>query len=338
MGNEQVLVVGAGFAGATIAHKLATKQYNVTVIDKRDHVGGNAYDYINEHGILIHKYGAHLFHTKNKLVFDYLSQFTEFIEYKHKVMAKLPDNSLIVFPPTKSFVDSVGIDYVKNTLYVPYTKKMWGLNIDEIDDSILKRVPIRNNDGDLYFPDADYQFLPKNGYTSLISNMLSHSNITLKLSVEFDKNMENNYNHIFNSMPIDVYYDYVYGELPYRSIKFHNVNYNREYLSQYPVINFTDNGPYTRMIEWKNLPMHGVNENITTVTYETPCDYKQNNFERYYPVRDIKGINREIYKKYKEIPNSKTTFIGRCGMYVYIDMDQAVASSLTIADNFLKST
>lgn len=338
MGTKQILVVGAGFAGTTIAHELAVNNHKVTVIDQRDHVGGNAYDYVNEHDILVHKYGAHLFHTNNEIVFDWLSKFTEWIEYKHKVVARLPDDTLIVFPPTKTFADKMGIDYIKQTLYAPYTKKMWEIDIDDIDQSVINRVPIREDDNDLYFPGARYQYLPKRGYNSIFSNILKHENITLKLNTVFDKTMEKDYDHVFNSMPIDVYYDYRFGELPYRSIKFQEINYEQERLSQHPVINFTDDGPRTRMIEWKNFPGHGANDKLTTVTYEVPCDYKDNNMERYYPVKDSKGINREIYKKYKEIPNDKVTFIGRCGMYVYIDMDQAISSSLNIAHRFLNKS
>lgn len=337
MGTKQILVVGAGFAGATVAHELAVNGFKVTVIDKRNHIAGNAHDYVNEHGILIHKYGAHLFHTKNDTIFEYLSRFTEWTEYKHKVVAKLPSGDLIPFPPTKTFVNTMGIDYVRSVLYVPYTKKMWGMSINEIDESVINRVPVREDDNDLYFPNDDYQYLPKEGYSVLICKMLSHENITVKLNTEFNKDMESDYFHVFNSMPIDVYYDFKFGELPYRSIKFQHVNHDQERLSQHPVINFTDNGPHTRMIEWKNFPGHGVNDKVTTVTHEMPCDYKDNHMERYYPVKDAKGVNREIYKKYKEIKNDKVTFIGRCGMYVYIDMDQAVSSSLNVAHKFLNN-
>lgn len=336
MGTKQILVVGAGFAGATIAHQLASQGFSVHVIDSRDHIGGNAYDFVNEYGITIHKYGAHIFHTSNKTVFDYLSNFTEWIPYQHKVVAKDKEN-FVIFPPQKSYVDSVGLEYVFNTFYKPYTKKMWALTTDEIDESVLKRVPVRNDDSDLYFPDAVYQYLPKYGYTNLIKNMLDHTNIQYQTSIKFDKTMENNYDHVFNSMPIDVYYDFIYGHLPYRSIKFHTTVKNCERLSTHPIINFTDDGIYTRMIEWKNFPNHGYNSSHTSITYEEPCDYIDNYMERYYPVKDAKGINREIYKKYKEIPNDKVTFIGRCGMYVYIDMDQAVASSLATAQKYMNS-
>jgi UDP-galactopyranose mutase len=333
MGTKQnILIVGAGFAGATIARELAENDYSITVIDKRNHIGGNAYDYVNEHGILIHKYGAHIFHTSNETVFNYLSRFTEWVEYKHKVVAMLEDGSLVNFPPTKAMVEKYGIDVIKKVFYEPYTKKMWGI---EIDESIINRVPIRNDNNDLYFPNDTYQYLPKFGYTSLFSNMLNHANIKLFLNTEFSKDMEVDYDHVFNSMPIDVYYDYKYGVLPYRSIKFTHVDLPFPQMSDYPVVNFTHDGPQTRVVEWKNFPNHGVNNRVTTVTYETPCDYKQNNNERYYPVKDIKGLNRNIYNEYKNIQNDKVTFIGRCGMYVYIDMHQAVSSSLSIAKDYV---
>lgn len=337
MEKERILIVGCGFAGATIANILANNNYSVTIIDKRNHIGGNSYDFINEHNILVHKYGAHIFHTNNKSVFDFLSQFTEWNEYKHKVVAQLPNNKLITFPPTKSFVDKMGMNYVLDTLYIPYTKKMWGLQFDEIDVSVINRVPIRNDENDLYFPKDEYQFLPKHGYTKLFEKMLDHENIEVVLNTKFDKSMESEYVHVFNSMPIDQYYDYIHGELPYRSIRFTHIHHKQMMLTQHSVINFTDDNLYTRMIEWKNFPNHGENNNVTTVTYEMPCDYKENYMERYYPVKDTKGINREIYNKYKEISNDKVTFIGRCGMYVYIDMDQAISSSMSIAHKFLNN-
>lgn len=336
MESKRILIVGAGFAGSTIANRLANKNYKVTVIDKRNHIGGNAYDFINQYGITIGEYGAHIFHTNNTKVYEFLSRFTEWIPYKHKVVSKLPSGELVVFPPTKKFVDDFGIEYVKNTFYAPYTKKMWGLNIEDIDSSILARVPVRNDDGDLYFPKDKYQFLPKNGYTALIKNMLTHENINVILNVPFDKKMEREYDHIFNSMPIDEYYNYIHGELPYRSIKFEHTTHNKQKITNHVVINFTDDGPHTRIIEWKNFPGFGLNDKYTTTTLEMPCDYKDNNMERYYPVKDVNDKNRETYKKYCEIKNNKTTFIGRCGMYVYIDMDQAVSSSLNIVNKFLK--
>jgi len=336
MGTKQnILIVGAGFAGATVARELAVNGYNVTVIDQRNHMGGNAYDYVNEHGILIHKYGTHIFHTHNEVVFKWVSQFTDWVEYKHKVKAMLHDGTLVTFPPTYTFVQQHGLNYIKDTFYVPYTKKMWGIDIEDIDDSVIRRVSIREDDTDLYFPNDTYQYMPADGYTKMFERILDHENITVKLNTPFDRAMESEYSHVFNSMPIDVYYDYCYGELPYRSIKFTTVDLPMPKLFDYPVINFTHNGPNTRITEWKNLPNHGVNDSVTSVTYETPCDYKDNDYERYYPVKDSDGDNRAKYKQYANIKNDKVTFIGRCGMYVYIDMHQAISSSLYIAHRYI---
>jgi UDP-galactopyranose mutase len=333
MEDKQILVVGCGFAGATIARILAENGYRVDIIDQRNHIGGNCYDSVNEHGIRIHKYGAHIFHTNNEKVFNWLSNFTEWIEYKHKVKAMLYDGSLVVFPPTIDFQQENSKEKIFNIFYKPYTEKMWEI---EVDDSILKRVPLRTDNSDLYFPNDKFQFFPKLGYTRLFENILNHKNINVYLNTMFDKSMEDQYTHVFNSMSIDVYYDYCYGELPYRSIIFNDIHLPQPNSSHCPVINFTHYGKETRVIEWKNFPNHGTIANVTTLTYETPVDYKKNNNERYYPIKDREGKNRIIYDKYKSIPNKKVTFIGRCGMYVYIDIDQAIASSMETAKKFIQ--
>lgn len=332
MGNKQILVVGCGFSGVTIARHLAEHGYLVDIIDSRDHVGGNCYDYVNEHGIRVHKYGAHIFHTNNKNVYDWLCKFTEFVEYKHKVKAMLYDGSLVTFPPTKELQEKYGRDKIIETFYTPYTEKMWNT---EIDKSVIDRVPFRNDNNDLYFPNDKYQGFPRYGYTKLFENILDHGNINVILETTFYKSMEQDYEHVFTSMPIDVYYDYDYGELPYRSIIFEHVHLPQPKCTEHAVINFTHKMKQTRVIEWKNFVNHGHNSNYTTLTYETPCDYKQNNNQRYYPVKDKDGNNRKTYEKYKNIKNEKVNFIGRCGMYVYIDMDQAISSSMHIAKTFL---
>ena len=149
--------------------------------------------------------------------------------------------------------------------------------------------------------------------------------------------MEEDYHHIFNSMPIDEYYDFRYGELNYRSIKFHDMNIPSPKLLPTVTVNFTNSGIFTRMTEWKNLPFHGSNNNYTTITFEEPCDYKENNFERYYPVKDLKGENRELYMKYKIIKNAKVDFVGRLGLYSYLDMDQCINLALKkVSENFMR--
>jgi UDP-galactopyranose mutase len=211
---------------------------------------------------------------------------------------------------------------------------MWDTDVDE---TILDRVPLRKDNSNLYFPKDTYQFLPENGYTKLFENIFDHPNITVKLSTSFAKELEKDFYHVFNSMPIDEYYDFQFGELMYRSIKFTDVHVPCPKIFNQSVVNFTHNGPETRVVEWKNFPNHGDNDSITTLTYETPCDYKDNYFERYYPVKDKFGYNKSIYEKYKNIKNDKVTFIGRCGLYAYLDMHQAISSSLSVVKSFLKA-
>lgn len=323
---QNILVVGAGLAGSVVARELADNGYKVTVIDKREHIGGNCFDF-ESNGIRVHKYGPHIFHTNNNKVVDWLSKFTEWIEYKHKVKA-LYDNKFITLPPNIETKQILG-DKLFDVVYAPYTKKMWGsLNIDK---SVLDRIKVRDDLNEYYFPDCKYQYLPLNGYTKMFESILDHPNIEVRLEINFGKHMESDYNKVFNSMPIDQYYDYCYGELPYRSIKFHNITNHFEMPT--PVVNFTDENKYTRITKWEMFPNHGSGE---LYTLEEPCDYKDNNMERYYPVKDVDGKNRVVYSAYKQIPNDKVIFIGRCGMYVYLDMDMAVATSLVTVKNFIK--
>lgn len=332
--TDNILVVGAGFSGVVVARQLADCGYHVDVIDERDHVAGNAYDYVNEHGIRIHKYGPHIFHTSNDRPYQWITQFGQWAEYKHKVKAQLKDGTYVTLPVNRTTKQIVGEENIVDVFYRPYTRKMWGKEIEQLDPNIIKRVPIRSDDNEYYFPDAVYNVMPKYGYTEVVNEILDHSNITVQLNTKFDKQMEKSYFHVFNSIAIDSYYDYQFGRLPYRSIKFHHVSLPIVKVLPTAVVNFTHDGPYTRMTEWKNFPEHGYNDKWTTVTYEEPCDYADNNYNRYYPVKDIDGINRQLYNRYKEIPNTKTTFIGRCGMYVYIDMDQAINSSLSVVEKF----
>lgn len=332
----RILIVGAGFSGAVIARECAAAGHLVKVIDKRDHIGGNAYDYTDSNGIRIHKYGPHLFHTNNEKVVQWLSQFTEWVPYQHKVKAQLNDGTYVTLPVNKETKEIVGEENVLDIFFRPYTKKMWGKTLDELDPSIINRVPIRDDDNELYFPNDEYQMMPKNGYTEIFKNIFNHSNIEVECNVEFHQSMEEEYDYVFNSMPIDMYFNYDYGELPYRSIKFHNVTLQQPKVLPTGTVNFTHDGPYTRVTEWKNIPAHGTNDYTTVLTYEEPCDYKDNNYERYYPVKDLEGTNRETYKKYKDKVNEdKMTFIGRCGMYVYVDMHQAISSALATARRFL---
>jgi len=333
---KNILIIGAGFAGSVIARILADKNYDITMIDKRDHIAGNCYDYTNQYGIRIHKYGPHLFHTNNTKIFNWLSKFTKWVEYKHKVKALLPDGKFVTMPVNKETTRIVGKDNIIETLFRPYSEKMWGMKLEMLDNDILKRVPIREDDNDLYFPNDKHQVMPRDGYTNLFQNLLDNKNIHIQLKKEYSKSMNEKFDFIFNSMPIDEYFDYIYGELPYRSIKFHNFDIPIPRALPTTTVNFTNHGPFTRVTEWKNIPCHGVNETYTSLTIEEPCDYKENKYERYYPVKDKNGKNRSIFNKYKKIIPQNMLFIGRCGQYVYLDMHQAVSSSLAISKKFLK--
>ena len=335
---SHVLVVGAGLSGAVVARELAEAGHKVNVIEKKSHVGGNCFDYINELGIRVHMYGPHIFHTNNKDSVDWLGRFTNWVPYQHKVKAILADGRYVTLPVNKETKEIVGEENIIDTFIRPYTKNMWNKDIEELDPSILSRVPIRDDMNELYFPDDEYQFLPDAGYTDMILQILNHININVQYDAEFKPEMGALfYDYVFNSMPIDQYFNYVHGELPYRSMKFNHVDFPSPKLLPVPTVNFTHNGPYTRMTEWKNYPGHGVNPNYTTITFEEPCDYKDNNMERYYPVKDSGGVNRDIYKKYRDLVPERMEFIGRCGLYVYINMDQAVASSMAAAKRFISA-
>jgi UDP-galactopyranose mutase len=347
----KILIVGAGFSGATLARCLAETGHVVTVYDARPHVAGNAHDYVDSNGIRVHKYGPHIYHTSNEQVHEFLSRFTEWIPYEHKVKALWRDR-LVPFPysaATENIVHAYTrahdeeVDVIEE-FYGRYTRKMWGIEKDRLDPSILARVPIRKNFEARYFPGDKFQFLPRDGYDALILNMLDHENIKVECNrfvsstdiKHFLSPEDPDFDHVFPSQPIDEFYDYRFGELPYRSIKFHTSTVPAPQMFGVPVVNFTHEGPYTRVTEWKQFPGHGSNDSVTTVTVEEPCDYRDNNMERYYPVKDLEGVNRAKYEQYKAIETPGVTFIGRTGQYVYIDMHQAVNSSLQLAKKFDK--
>lgn len=332
--NKKILVVGAGLSGAVIARELAEQGHSITVIDKRNHAAGNAYDFVNEYGIRVHLYGPHLFHTSNDKVVDWLSRFTEWIPYQHKVKALLEDGRHVTLPVNKETSEIVGKSHVLDVFFRPYTKKMWGVELEELDPAISQRVPIRDDMNELYFPNDTFQALPKTGYTRMIENILAHPNIQVQLNFAYNKAMNTEFNWVFNSMPIDEFFEFKHGPLPYRSIRFHTATLPIPKVLPTATVNFTHKEPFTRVTEWKLLPGHGHNPAYTTLTTEEPCDYKDNQFERYYPVKDVGGENLERYRLYAAEPSGNVTFIGRCGLYAYLDMHQAVSSALSIVQKW----
>ncbi len=370
---RNILIVGAGFAGAIHARELAENNYKVTVIDKRDHIAGNCYDYVDDSGIRVHKYGPHLFHTSNQDVFTYLSRFTDWVEYEHKVVVKLNDNTNVPLPINiqtintvfnKSFLYENEVrDYINkirinkeniinaedwlydkigqkltNLFYRPYTKKMWDLDLREISYSVVKRIKFSFSNENRYFPNDTIQFLPLDGYTNMFEKIYDHNNIEVRLSEPFDKSMLSNYDFCFNSMPIDEYYDYQYGHLPYRSIKFtHNI-VDEDTSSGHVTINYSDTSRHTRETWWHNIANHHVhNKKLFIKTQEEPCDYEDNNFERYYPVKTHDDKYGKIYKKYKNISEKNIDFIGRCGTYQYLDMHQVINQSMMNIKKWIKN-
>ena len=372
----KILVVGAGFAGAVIARELAEAGHSITVIDSRNHIAGNAYDYKNEYGIRVHKYGPHIWHTSNDEAQNWFSKFTDWIPYQHKVMAVLADGEYVPLPINRETINkTLGTNFTTNEeaeafleqerekipeneitnsqqliystvgkrlcdiFFAPYTKKMWGVGLEELSASVAARIPTKLSDDGLYFPKDKYQAMPLHGYTAAFEKIFDHENIEVQLNTSFSKDMEKDFDHIFNSMPIDVYFDEKFGKLPYRSIKFIDVNMNEgvEESLPAPTVNFTTTQKFTRVTEWKNYPGHGSGNGTTSFTYELPCDYTENNEERYYPVKDVDGKYRKNYIQYEKFAKENKpnmTFIGRCGTFQYLDMWMVICQTLKIAREF----
>ncbi|WP_065323916.1 FAD-dependent oxidoreductase [Tritonibacter mobilis] len=354
----KILIVGAGFSGAVYARECAEAGHQVSIIDQRNHIAGNAYDHTVE-GVRIHKYGPHLFHTSNERVVEWLSQFTEWVNYSHKVRALMEDGRLVPFPVNRETVqqvigttiDALPIDpqiatsaedahtylisqigdELTELFFQRYTQKMWGMSLSEMSADVVRRVKIRTDCEDRYFPNDRFQAMPKDGYTAIFEKIFDHLNISVQLGVPFDKSMEAEYDYVFNSMAIDEYFDYVHGRLPYRSIRFHHHISDDDQSRGQVTINYTDTAPFTRETHWHNIPQHRVHLGRYIRTVEEPCSYEDNNFERYYPVKTSDNRYAAIYKKYQEQAigiSDRLEFIGRCGTYQYLDMHQVIMQSL----------
>lgn len=372
--GDRVLIVGAGFAGAVHARVLAEAGVRVDMIDQRPHIAGNAYDRLDERGVRIHVYGPHLFHTNNLKVVEFLQRFGEFVPYEHRVAAEV-EGDYISFPVNRTTFEQVfGREFateeelqdfiatlaepiadpanageflrakigarMTDLFFRPYTKKMWNLDLEEMDAAVVRRVPIRTDRDDRYFPGDQYQMLPRQGYTEIVRAMLEHELISVQLGVPFDQSMEQEFDLCFLSCPIDEYFDYRFGELPYRSIRFHHQEV-AEAPTAAATVNYTDARPFTRETYWHLLPGHAEHAGAAkTKTIEEPCDYKDNAMERYYPVRDASGVYAARYREYAELAKSypRLRFIGRCGTYTYLDMHQVIAQSLTQAARELESS
>ncbi len=335
---KKILVVGAGLAGATAARMLAEAGHFVIVIDERDHIGGNAYDVMTSEGVRIHVYGPHIFHTKNEKVWNFVNTHARFVKYQHRVQALLTSGKYVPFPPNKVTKSFVPHEKIVDTFYRPYTFKMWGVPLEEVSPNILARVPGRDDYVDLYFPNDPYQGMPVNGYAALVGNILNHANIQSFCKVKFDHNSLSSFDHIFYSGSIDRFYDYSLGILDYRCIDF-EAQEIAGFSKILPVttVNFTDPSvPYTRVTDWNHFPnSHG--KNSTWLTYETPRAARPKVAgDMYYPVQNER--NKNLYQDYRKMhkeKNTNVTFIGRCGQYVYLDMDQAINSTMAAVERYL---
>lgn len=372
---KPVLIVGAGFAGATYARSLADAGYRVEVIDRRAHIAGNAYDAVSPEGVRYHAYGPHLFHTSIARVEAWMRRFGEFIPYQHRVQALLRDSeSCVPLPINRDTVNAVhstnianddelhaflsristrieapgnACDYLTNSIgtlltdlfFRPYSKKMWNLDLEELSADVVKRIPMNLGTIDLYFPNDRFQVLPRDGYTVLVAKILDHPNITVTTNHSFDRAMLNDAAFCFNSMAIDEYFDGALGKLPYRSLRFHHYTTARgEGIGTAVLVNYTDDSIYTRQTHWERLPGHRIiDTGQTRNTVEEPCDDTDNSMERYYPVQTSDDRHQATYRKYQALAANEPDmrFIGRCGTYRYLNMDQVINQSLIDADRWI---
>jgi UDP-galactopyranose mutase len=360
-----VLVVGAGFAGAVMAERLAASGRKVLVADRRPHVAGNAYDHPDAAGILVHKYGPHIFHTNSSRIVDYLSQFTEWRPYEHRVLARIGDQLLPVpinrttvnrffglqlsesevaaflatqaerIDPIRTSADVV-LSQVGKELYEAffrgYTRKQWGIDPSGLDKSVTARIPTRTNDDDRYFTDS-FQAMPLNGYTRMFENLLDHPGITLLLGADYrDAAREFGFDHLVYTGPIDEYFDYPYGKLPYRSLRFQHWTFDRPNHQPVAVVNYPSEAvPYTRVTEFKHLT--GQTNASTSICLEFP----EASGDPYYPVP--RPENAALYAQYQALADATpgVTFVGRLATYRYYNMDQVVGQALSAFERLTRS-
>ena len=353
------IVVGAGFAGATLAERLASvRGERVLVVDRRDHVGGNAYDEPDAAGVLMHRYGPHIFHTNSEAVFAHLSRFTAWRAYEHRVLARLGDGKLVPMPINRTTLnrmydlsltteteaeaflasraepveevrtsEDVVVSRVGRRLYETffrgYTRKQWGLDPSELDKSVTSRVPTRASNDDRYFTDT-HQFMPRDGYTAMFRRMLDHPNITVMTGTDYAEVRDRlPHRRTIWTGPVDEFFEFRFGKLPYRSLRFEHRTLEQEWFQPCGTVNYPlEDVPYTRISEYKHLT--GQVHPRTTITVEYPAAEG----DPYYPVP--RPENAELYKRYEALADATPDvwFVGRLATYRYYNMDQVVAQAL----------
>ncbi|BAZ66849.1 MAG: UDP-galactopyranose mutase [Pelatocladus maniniholoensis HA4357-MV3] len=366
------LIIGAGYSSCVLAERIATQlAQQVLVVERRDHIGGNAYDFYNEHGILVHKYGPHIFHTKSKKAWDYLSQFTEWRHYYHHVLGvvegkKVPIpfnlNSLYaLFPPhyaqklenllLEHFGFGVKVpilklrestsgdleflaNYIYENVFLHYTIKQWELKPEQLDRGVTGRVPVYISRDNRYFQDI-YQAMPKYGYTEMFRRMLTHPNIKVLLNADYREVIDDiKFNRIICTAPIDTFFDYMYGELPYRSLRFQFETLEQEYYQEVGTVNYPNDYDITRITEQKYLSGQSLPK--TTLVMEYPQAYIPEKNDPYYPIpREENRERLDLYLKEVDNLNGTVIFVGRLAEYKYYDMDQAVIRALGVFEKKL---
>jgi UDP-galactopyranose mutase len=359
-----VFVVGAGYSGSVAAERLADAGYSVFVVDRREHIGGNAFDELDQHGVLIHRYGPHIFHTNSDRVAEYLSRFTEWLPYEHRVLAQV-DGQLLPIPINQDtinrlyglsldedgvakFLESVredrqpiktSEDVVLNSVgrdlcdkfFRGYTKKQWGLDLSELAGNVAARIPVRTNRDDRYFTDT-FQKMPKHGYTKMFENILDHPNITVELGVDFHSiRSKVKADYTVYTGPIDAYFAYCYGRLPYRSLHFEHQHLpGVAQFQSVGTVNYPNQHDYTRITEFKHLSAQ--QHSGTSIVREFP----RAEGDPYYPIP--RPDNEALYQKYKALADAEpnTLFVGRLAQYRYYNMDQVVAAALKAVEPLLE--
>lgn len=364
-----IVIIGAGISGAVLAERYASIGKKVLVLEKRNHIGGNCYDYYDEHGLLVSKYGAHLFHTEYSDVWRYIHRFSEWRPYQHKVLAKV-DQHLVPVPVNITTVNKIfglrlrtetemkqwllqnqiQFDKPRNgeeaalsrvgpilyeKIFKNYTKKQWNRYPAELDAAVLNRIPVRTNFDDRYFTDC-YQAQPADGFTKMFEKMLNHPNICVRLCTDyFDvRNSLCEYEKLFYTGPIDRFFDFKFSlreKLEYRSIDFEMETLHQEYFQQNSVINYPSlhDGDFTRIVEYKHIT--GQKHPSTTISREYTTDITDPvNQEPYYPILNTR--NQKIYEQYHHAAEKLTGiyFVGRLANYKYFDMDDAFKNALDL--------
>jgi UDP-galactopyranose mutase len=356
MQHFDFLIVGAGFAGATLAHKLHKQGKKVLVVEKRNHIAGNCYDFYDDSGVLIHKYGPHYFRTNYDAVKEFLSQFTDWIPQEYRVRVSIK-NKLYSFPINRTTLNEffglnlktveeaeaflaaqrVKIAKPKNAeeqvlatagkkiyeaFFKNYTKKQWGIDPKKLGPSVTARIPIRTDTND-HYTSAKFQALPKNGYTQLFEKMLTGIPVMLNTDYE-DLKKYVEFDNVIYTGPIDTYFNYKFGKLPYRSLRFEFETYEKEFYQDWLQVNYPNEHRYTRIVEIKHITQQKTP--FTTISKEFPT----NEGEPYYPVPN--PTNEKRYQKYlaesRKLPN--VHFIGRLAQYQYLNMDEVVKSALDL--------